>query len=282
MTNVREYEFFKQVSAVLGEAGAKHELERINQSKVYAGAKDLMAAFIWDYTPQGRHFWAAIDRGATPHGLEKPVEAPGIMPVYLWGCFYQVANVIGTDNALQELNRVRDVLIAGCDSKINLAGRLIKSFEWWLSPQGEDFWHAINEGNVPDQLQQPKQGTKRTLQVGDEIVLTERLGESHDNQPFKDFAGQRVVVIGLITDVEGLPVMVVQCQGGGAFIAVLAHDRLYTFADEEPEDLREKILEDWKSYKVDNRCDGLEDTTTVREVIDFVMSKTKQGTPSTN
>ena len=67
---------YPQVVAVIGEALADYELQRVIDCKdcdVGKGAP-LIDAFVWDNTPQRDDFWGFIDDGISPydHGHEKP------------------------------------------------------------------------------------------------------------------------------------------------------------------------------------------------------------------
>ncbi len=63
-------------------------------------------------------------------------------------CFKQVAKVIGVENAKRELFvALRDYK---CERfKVNPNARLIDAFDWVETPQGDEFWDAIDDGILP-------------------------------------------------------------------------------------------------------------------------------------
>jgi len=59
-----------QVAAVIGEAYADHELQRVmnwHKCKVNIGAEDIDDAFVWECSPQGNEFWRRINCGENPY-----------------------------------------------------------------------------------------------------------------------------------------------------------------------------------------------------------------------
>ena len=66
-----------QVAAVIGEAYADHELQRVidcEECYVDEGKEELFDSFSWSKSPQKNDFWSLIYDGKTPyeHGHEKP------------------------------------------------------------------------------------------------------------------------------------------------------------------------------------------------------------------
>ena len=69
------------------------------------------------------------------------------------GCFQQVADVIGEHAAEYELQRVIDCDLVGEDWR---EGRVIATFAWSSTPQGNDFWCSIDMGEYPENYHPPK------------------------------------------------------------------------------------------------------------------------------
>lgn len=65
---------YKQVAAVIGEAYADYELQRVIDCEGCDLEKSITHAFNWLNSPQGIHFWAHICEGENPyeHGHDKP------------------------------------------------------------------------------------------------------------------------------------------------------------------------------------------------------------------
>ena len=57
---------FKEVSEVIGEAGAVIELCKVLANTEVDTSTVLDCAFVWSVTPQGQHFWDCIDDGVLP------------------------------------------------------------------------------------------------------------------------------------------------------------------------------------------------------------------------
>lgn len=60
-------------------------------------------------------------------------------------CFKQVADVLGYELAVIELTKVQKLQVIRPDAGLGWA------FQWGLTTQGRDFWHAITEGEIPKQ-----------------------------------------------------------------------------------------------------------------------------------
>jgi len=65
---------YKQVAAVIGEAYADHELQRVINDNNCEKGDCFEAGFYRDQSPQGGQFWGCISAGENPyeHGHEKP------------------------------------------------------------------------------------------------------------------------------------------------------------------------------------------------------------------
>jgi len=65
---------YKQVVAVIGEAYADYELQRVIDCEHYEYEERLIFGFIWGCTPQGGNFWLLIHEGKNPyfHGHTRP------------------------------------------------------------------------------------------------------------------------------------------------------------------------------------------------------------------
>lgn len=75
--NVKDLKCYPQVAAVIGEAFAGYELQRVidcPDCQVRINGEDLFNSFDWDDSPQGGNFWGLIDKGLNPydHGHKKP------------------------------------------------------------------------------------------------------------------------------------------------------------------------------------------------------------------
>lgn len=73
--NVKDLTCYPQVAAVIGEALAEYELQRVINSKCeFDKGSPLLDAFVWDDTPQRDDFWEHIEMNRNPydHGHEKP------------------------------------------------------------------------------------------------------------------------------------------------------------------------------------------------------------------
>jgi len=64
----------QQVAAVIGEAYADHELQRVLDCELYKHEEKYTFGFIWRYTPQGGEFWNLIKCEQNPyeHGHNRP------------------------------------------------------------------------------------------------------------------------------------------------------------------------------------------------------------------
>jgi hypothetical protein len=69
-------------------------------------------------------------------------------PVTEWACFQQVADVIGQEAAIEELEKV---LEAGV--QVNKRNTLALAFNWGNSPQKINFWSKIDQGFTPKEHQ---------------------------------------------------------------------------------------------------------------------------------
>jgi len=65
---------YQQVAAVIGEAYADYELQRVLDCVHYEYKREYIFGFIWGYSPQGGDFWSLVNAGRNPyeHGHEKP------------------------------------------------------------------------------------------------------------------------------------------------------------------------------------------------------------------
>jgi len=65
---------YQQVAAVIGEAYADYELQRVLDCELYEYKREYIFGFIWGYSPQGGDFWNLVNIGKNPyeHGHEKP------------------------------------------------------------------------------------------------------------------------------------------------------------------------------------------------------------------
>lgn len=76
-------------------------------------------------------------------------------PVTEWECFKQVADVIGHDAAVKELELVPEEALTDSD----LCKKVSQAFRWSYTPQGLDFWRAINRGKLPPGYPAPSEKT---------------------------------------------------------------------------------------------------------------------------
>ena len=72
--NVKDLKCRPQVVAVIGEAYADYELQRVIDYKDREFSEDYFLGFKWKPTPQGFCFWDLVNIGKNPyeHGHEKP------------------------------------------------------------------------------------------------------------------------------------------------------------------------------------------------------------------
>ena len=57
----------KQVAKVIGKKRAIHELNLAARDTHFSGSDDILKAFDWMLTPQGRYFWQDIYEGEWPY-----------------------------------------------------------------------------------------------------------------------------------------------------------------------------------------------------------------------
>lgn len=75
-------------------------------------------------------------------------------------CFAEVAQVIGATQAEIELQKVIDTIEYSC---IDPEEDLVKAFKWASTPQRDEFWDNIDDGNIPDSLLSLNMGDKQTI-----------------------------------------------------------------------------------------------------------------------
>lgn len=95
---------------------------------------------------------------------EQPETSPALTPRSL-GCFQEVADVIGEDAAEIELQRVIDYPENDIGNDIDEC--LINCFSWDSTPQGIDFWDAIDDGVKPESYDVNQKSTQDSPLFGD-------------------------------------------------------------------------------------------------------------------
>ena len=177
---------------------------------------------------------------------EPAQEQPKLTPRSL-GCFQEVADVIGEENAEVELQKVIDSEDTVWDEPDQ---DLIQSFIWGTSPQGDDFWRSVFNGQVPEELQTKAQ-PKSTPALGDVL---------HYN-------GEQVVYLSNLHSGCHL----VSFENGVALEVTL--DELDEYKPNETQELRNRILERWQRKSLDNSHDTEVCIAEMRvsDLIDFVV-----------
>lgn len=175
-------------------------------------------------------------------------EEPKLTPRSL-GCFQEVADVIGEANAVVELQKVIDCSEDTVWEESDQG--LVECFIWKTSPQGDDFWFEICQGNVPEQLQTKAQ-PKSSPVFGDVL---------HINGNAFVFWRMEGVTYVVVREDYSNPIHV---------------DSLHEFDEYKPnksQELRNRILERWQKKSLDNAYDTLVCRTeiSVGYLVDFVV-----------
>ena len=114
-----------------------------------------------------------------------------INDVTQWACFQEVADVIGEEAAVFELEKIRLLHLEGCnelDLDLDVGKSLLRAFFWRETLQGDTFWKSINKGIVPDEYEQKP--FKPTLDINEAVV--NRIKETFNDSDNQDFIGNLV------------------------------------------------------------------------------------------
>jgi hypothetical protein len=106
-----------------------------------------------------------------------------------WGCFQEVADVIGEKAAKFELEKVRLLHLEECNKlDLEVKENLYLAFFWEETPQGNTFWSSIAKGKVPDECKQKP--FKPTLNI--DKVVVKHIKETFNDSDNQDFIGNLV------------------------------------------------------------------------------------------